>query len=178
MLSLGEFSERMDTAFAAKTRGELNVVLADLPGMRLVGSDDPRATVTHPQAATDPDYTGDTIRGVMSSVARRGRWHVPPTLRITSRLASVTLDFTEAVMQTQVVELVLDDYCSSLNLIVPDQATVDLNSVMLVGASTTNRVHTGPPIGRLHIVVRGRVRFGSVNVKQPFASKLRGLLGR
>src|SRR5436305_9369364 len=36
MLSLGEFTERMDTALGAKTRAELNAVLADLPGMRLV----------------------------------------------------------------------------------------------------------------------------------------------
>ncbi|MGY2063205.1 DUF1707 SHOCT-like domain-containing protein, partial [Nocardia gipuzkoensis] len=34
MLSLGEFTERMDTALAAKTRGELNAVLVDLPGIR------------------------------------------------------------------------------------------------------------------------------------------------
>src|SRR5947209_3005715 len=37
MLSLGEFTERMDTALAAKTRGELNAVLVDLPGIRLAG---------------------------------------------------------------------------------------------------------------------------------------------
>ena len=35
MLSLGEFTERMDTALASKTRGELNSVLADLPGMQI-----------------------------------------------------------------------------------------------------------------------------------------------
>ncbi|MBM4602617.1 DUF1707 domain-containing protein, partial [Rhodococcus hoagii] len=35
MLSLGEFTERMDTALAAKTRGELNAVLVDLPGMQI-----------------------------------------------------------------------------------------------------------------------------------------------
>ena len=42
MLSLGEFTERMDTALAAKTRGELNAVLVDLPGMRVAGTPQPR----------------------------------------------------------------------------------------------------------------------------------------
>ena len=41
MLSLGEFTERMDTALAAKTRGELNAVLVDLPGMRVAGTPQP-----------------------------------------------------------------------------------------------------------------------------------------
>lgn len=31
MITLDEFSERYDTALAARTRGELNAVLADLP---------------------------------------------------------------------------------------------------------------------------------------------------
>jgi Domain of unknown function (DUF1707) len=33
LLTLEEFSERTDVALAAKTRGELNLVLIDLPGM-------------------------------------------------------------------------------------------------------------------------------------------------
>lgn len=33
MLSIAEFTERMDTAMAARTRGELNSVLIDLPGV-------------------------------------------------------------------------------------------------------------------------------------------------
>src|SRR3546814_14399037 len=54
MLSLGEFTERMDTALAAKTRGELNSVLADLPGITLISDYDPPA---YPNAG-QPMYQG------------------------------------------------------------------------------------------------------------------------
>ena len=36
MLTLDEFSERIDRTLAARTRGELGAVVADLPGMDLV----------------------------------------------------------------------------------------------------------------------------------------------
>ncbi len=189
MLSLGEFTERMDTALAAKTRGELNSVLIDLPGVRLVGRPSaPPSTfvntapsfVKHPpvppplSANTMP---GGVIRSRLSGVSRRGPWHVAPSLHLNSLLSGVTLDFTEAIMSTQVVELNVDDYCSSLTLIVPTEATVDLNEVDLIGSSVNNKVRTGPPLGPLHLVVRGRVRFGSVTAKHPFMAHWRRMMG-
>lgn len=186
MLSLGEFTERMDTALAAKTRGELNAVLIDLPGIRVVEqgygdasmtSRGPADTVEEGPSIPSGRNRGDVIRGRMSSVTRKGRWQVPPRLFVSSRLSSVTLDFTEAIMQTQVVEIVVDDFCSSVTLVLPGEATVDMNGLDLVGASATNKVRTGSPIGPLHVVVRGRVRFGSVTAKHPFGTALRGLMG-
>ncbi|CRY81352.1 protein of unknown function [Nocardia farcinica] len=184
MLSLGEFTERMDTALAAKTRGELNSVLIDLPGVRLVGQ--PAAPATgfvntsapyQPPVAPPGTNHGAVIRSRLSGVNRRGPWHVPPTLHLNNWLSSVTLDFTEAVMATQVVEVVMDDFCSSLTLVVPAEATVDLNSLDLVGSSVNNKVRTGPPLGPLHLVVRGRVRFGSVTAKRPLIAHWRKLMG-
>ncbi|WP_431968366.1 DUF1707 SHOCT-like domain-containing protein [Nocardia sp. bgisy134] len=184
MLSLGEFTERMDTALAAKTRGELNAVLIDLPGVRLIGQPAARPTTfvnSTPSFANRPPMppapAGNVIRGRMSSVNRRGPWQVAPSLHLNNWFAGVTLDFTEAVMSTQVVELNIDDYCSSLTLVVPAEATVDMNGLDLIGASLNNKVRTGPPLGPLHLVVHGRVRLGSVTAKHPFIAHWRKLLG-
>lgn len=180
MLSLGEFTERMDTALAAKTRGELNAVLVDLPGIRLQGQ--PNQAPPMPErpsfdrARPAPAPSGNTIRTRLSSVNRKGRWQVPPVLHLSSQLSGVSLDFTQAVMSTQVVELRVDDFCSSLTLIVPAEATVDLNGLDLIGSSANNKVRTGPPYGPLHLVVTGRLRFGSVTAKQPFAAQFRRLM--
>lgn len=188
MLSLGEFTERMDTALAAKTRGELNSVLIDLPGVRLVGqpaapSTDfvnaprPLSGPSAPPLAPMPQHPGNVIRGRLSTLSRRGPWQVAPVLHTNNVLSSVTLDFTEAIMATQVVELHVDDYATGLTLIVPSEATVDLNGLDLVGSSATNKVRTGPPIGRLHLIVHGRTRFGSVTAKHPFMSNWRKIMG-
>ena len=177
MLSLGEFTERMDTALAAKTRGELNAVLIDLPGLQLAHPDDRSyapAPVAH-ASASNGDV--DVIRGRMSTLTRKGPWHVSPVLRVNTRLSSVTLDFTEAVMRTQVIEIQVDDFASSITLVVPSEATADLNGIELVGASATSKVRTGPPIGPLHLVVRGRIRFGSITAKHPFGTSFRSMMG-
>jgi hypothetical protein len=196
MLSLGEFTERMDTALAAKTRGELNAVLIDLPGVRLVGqpagiqpTGAPSTFVNNPplflknrpvpplaQRSTTA-LPGNLIRTRMSNHNRRGPWQVEPALHINSWLSGVTLDFTEAIMSTQVVELLVDDYLSSLTLIVPAEATVDLNAVDLIASSVNNKVRTGPPPGRLHLVVHGNVRFGSITAKHSFRAQLRKFMG-
>ncbi|MFI6871275.1 DUF1707 domain-containing protein [Nocardia sp. NPDC050406] len=176
MLSLGEFTERMDTALAAKTRGELNAVLIDLPGIRLVGQPAPAQRFLKPQAA--PTFAGppvpsghsNVIRTRISGMTRKGRWHVPPTLLLDNLFSGVTLDFTQAIMSTQVVEIRMQDKFSSLTLIVPPEATVDMNGLDLVGSSINNKVRTGPPIGPLHLVVHGRIRFGSITAKHPFAA--------
>ena len=170
MLSLGEFTERMDTALSAKTRGELNVVLADLPGIRVRGDAPP----TPPPAVP----ASDVIRGQFSGVNRKGAWHVPAKLLVSTRFSGVTLDFTQAVVPSQTVEIMLDDYCSSVTLVVRANATVDVNAVELVAASVTNKVRTGPPIGSLHLVVRGRLRFGSLTAKHPFGTGIRKLMGQ
>ncbi|AYJ47939.1 DUF1707 SHOCT-like domain-containing protein [Rhodococcus sp. P1Y] len=186
MLSLGEFTERMDTALAAKTRGELNSVLADLPGMQV--AEQPSAPDRYPPMRPDrttaqshaphwPASQSDVVKGTMSTVTRKGPWHVPPRMSLQSKMSTITLDFTQAVMSTQVVEIAIDDYCSSVTLVVPPEATVDLNGVETVGASASNKVRTGPPIGRLHVVVRGRVRFGSITAKHPLGTSLRRMLG-
>ena len=100
-----------------------------------------------------------------------------PVLRLNTRMSSVTLDFTEAIMRTQVVEIQVDDFASSITLVVPSEATVDLNGIDLVGANATNKVRTGPPIGPLHLVVRGRIRFGSITAKHPFGASFRSMMG-
>ncbi|CDP88344.1 MULTISPECIES: DUF1707 SHOCT-like domain-containing protein [Mycolicibacterium] len=161
MITLDEFSERYGTALAARTRGELNAVLADLPmGRPAVRSAAP-----------------EELRGWMSSVVRRGQWTVAPALHLTTRLCSTTLDFTSAVLSGPVVEIVIDDYCSSTELIVPASATADLNGVNAIAGSATVKVRTSPPSEQLHLVVRGSVRMGSVTVRHPFGSWLRRLSG-
>ncbi|MEV6096611.1 DUF1707 domain-containing protein [Nocardia sp. NPDC051981] len=183
MLSLGEFTERMDTALAAKTRGELNAVLIDLPGVRLVGQPAPAGqhfVQPPPRYATahrmPPAVPSNVIRARLSSVERKGVWHVPPALAINSMLGSVRLDFTQAVMSTQVVEIHVNDTCSSIELIVPAEATVDLNAIDLIGSSANTKVRTGPPIGPLHLVVHGTLRFSSVTAKHPFGTNWKRFL--
>ena len=165
MLTLDEFSERIDIVLAARTRGELRTVLADLPDME----------VPPPAMATPAE--DEQLRGRVSSISRRGQWRVPSRLRLNTRMCDTTLDFTNATLQSPTVVLDIDDYCSSTELILPDGATADLNGVETLAGSTTVKVPHGPRSERLHLMVRGRVRFGSVTARYSFGRVWRRMLG-
>lgn len=160
MLTLDEYTERVDVALAARTRGELDRVIADLPHVRR-------------DAAPAPP---EVLKSWMSGISRKGGWTVPARLQLVTRMCSTTLDFSSAVLPGPVVYLDIDDYLSSTELILPDGATADLNGVANIGSSTSVKVPTSPPSRRLHLVVSGKVRFGSLTARHPFGTSLKRLL--
>lgn len=181
-LTLGEFTDRMDAALAATTRAELNAVVIDIPGIRMVN---PQAGVATAASNGDagvgnrnssssgwfvPSLSGGGVRAElragMAGLTRTGPWRVPEVLRLHSRFSHVDLDFTEAEAQTQIVELVVDDICSTVTLIVPRDVTVDVSRLSCINGSTvTNDAYPGPPPGRLHLAIIGRLRFGTMTVR-------------
>lgn len=161
MLSLDEYTERVDVVLAARTRRDLDTVIVDLPHVR-----------REPAVPAQPEVH----RSWMSSISRKGQWTVPPRLRLATRMCSTTLDFTSAVLPGPLVYIEIDDYFGSTELILPDGATADLDGVDNFAASTEVKVATSPASNRLHVVVRGRVRFGSLTARHPFGTTLRRML--
>ena len=161
MLTLDEFSERIGSVLAARTRGDLRTVLADLPDM-----DVPPAVMAGPA-------DGELLRGRMSSISRRGQWTVQSHIRLNTRMCDTRLDFTSATLQSRTVVLDIDDYFSSTDLALPDGATADLTGVETTAGSIAVNVPHGPRSERLHLVVRGRVRFGTVTARYPFGRVFR-----
>jgi hypothetical protein len=79
---------------------------------------------------------------------RRGQWVVARRLRVTARAGSVRLDFTEAVIAHQVVEIDLNVSASSTTLVVPQGASVDVNNVELIAGHIRVRGVPHPPVRR------------------------------
>lgn len=158
MLTLDEFTERVDTVLAARTRGDLTVVLSDLP-LGAAGEVAPAEPMV--------------LRGRMTSLSRRGQWAAPPRIVLDTRMCDTTLDFRSATLQHPVVAIQVDDYCSATELILPDDATANLDAVRAVAGSITVSVDTAPPSPRLHVVLDGRVRMGSMTVRHGFGAALR-----
>jgi hypothetical protein len=169
MITLDEFSDRMDAALAARTRGELSAVVADLPHTHVVPVT--RDVPAPSSAAALP------IKATMSSIHRSGDWRVPEHLTLRTRFSDITLDLTRADVRTAVVTVDVDDVCSSTDIVVPDDFTVDINGLRCLGSSATSRATTAPPTGRVHVIVRGNIRFGSLTVKHPFGARLRRMWG-
>src|SRR5262245_33556063 len=70
LLTLAQFTERMDRALAAKTRAELNSVVVDLPGIRLSAPRVPGAAPQSAPPAPPADGPREVITARLNSVAR------------------------------------------------------------------------------------------------------------
>jgi uncharacterized protein DUF1707 len=159
MLDTAEFDERSGKAQAARTRRDLNELVIDLP-VRASG------------IATAPDSVIDSadaveLRGWFSSLRRRGDWVVPRRLVLAPRMGSADLDFTQARIDHDVVDIELDIAGGSVELRLPDGAGASLDGIDVIAGNAEdhrrNISHSGRPLFR----ITGRVRWGSVEIRGP-----------
>lgn len=154
-LTMVEFEERMDRAYASRTRQELAPLLADLP-------DD------HAPARTVAAPVQTEISGFLSSHRRSRRWQVPRRLRTRLVMSSASLDLTEAVLPPE-VEIDLALFMTSVELIVPQGVWVDTQPVTEILSSTSNRTDRPQTHSGCTIRVGGRSVMSSVTVRHPNA---------
>ncbi|AXB48925.1 hypothetical protein A4R43_30660 [Amycolatopsis albispora] len=170
MLDLDEFTERTDKALASRTRGELNSVLADLPG--LVHRDAAPVLATGAAPVPPNPYAPPSagkpleLRAHGSNLKRSGQWQVPSHLRVRNKYASTKLDFTEAVLTSPVVYIELDTKWGGVELVVPEEAGVDLNAITEIKwGSVEDKRKRQPASGSPTIIVTGRVHGGPLVVR-------------
>lgn len=159
MLDTAEFDERSGRAQAARVRRELNELVVDLPV---------RASELSPMTDSVVDSADAVeLRGWFSSLKRRGDWVVPRKLVLRPRMGSAELDFTEARIDHDVVLIELDVAGGSVELRVPDGASVSMDDVEVVAGSAEDhrkRISRG---GRPHFQITGQLRWGSLEIRGP-----------
>ncbi|MCU1685717.1 MAG: hypothetical protein JWQ81_6456 [Amycolatopsis sp.] len=182
MLDLDEFTERTDIALAARTRGELNVVLTDLPGLihrDAMPEQTPPATPwrqPNPYSQQPKFGRGERVEltAKYSSLNRSGYWVVPPAMLIRNKYGSTRLDFTEAHVEYPVVYIELDIRWGGVEIIIPDTANIDVNSISEIKfGSVEDKTRFAGPNATPRYVLTGRVHGGSLKIRHP----RRGLFG-
>ena len=167
LLSLDDFTARADIALAARTRGELNAVLVDLPGL------------VSAEAPTAPEPKPVEIRASMSTVRRRGAWDVPRALSVRNRAGTVELDFTEARITDPVITVDVDVSMGTVELVIPDEAACDLHVDTVVGGTVSDRGARRATGGGTRFMVTGLVKAGNLNIRRPTVARIGPLvLGR
>lgn len=158
LIDIGEFEERSALVSAARIRPELDILVDDLPG--------PGAIVTSAADRVE-------LRGWMGSLKRHGEWIVPTRLALVRRMGSVELDLTSARFAGPVVVIELDMVRGSVDIRLPDKASVSIDDVTVYGGSARERRKDAPAEGTPHVVLTGRVVLGSVNIRGPKRPLLR-----
>ena len=147
-----EFDQRMRGALTARTRADLDALLADLPaeGPAIGPAGGP---------ATSP---GRLAVAFKSSVRRAGRWRVPERYRAVVYKGSGWLDLRAAELTAPVTTLVAVAYKSQVTILVPPGVRVEAGGF---GADTDTEPGAVVPAGAPVVHVRGFSYKGTVQVR-------------
>jgi hypothetical protein len=155
-ITLVELDERLAVVYGARYEADLLPPLADLPG----------PVPMAPPVPTRPAGPPTVLRAGFSGIKRTGAWVVPARLRVQSVMGSVLLDFCRAQNPHPVVEIELDIAAGSAKLLLPDEATANVDGLVATLGEIKSRVPSQPRAGGPHFVVRGRCGLGTVTVRR------------
>jgi len=160
LIDIDEFEDRSTRVSTARTRGELDTLVGDLPG--------PGAIVTSAADRVE-------LRGWLGSLKRHGEWTVPTRLALVRRMGSVELDLTNARFAGPVVVIDLDMVRGSVQIWLPDGASASVDDVTVYAGSARDLRKGAPGEGTPHVVLTGTMVMGSVKIRGPKRPKLRRL---
>jgi hypothetical protein len=156
-ISIQELHERLDRTYAARTMGELDRVVADLP----LDEDLP---------AVLQDGSGvlrlHTARG--KTVRQTGPWVVPPRISVQCRWGTARLDFTQArcAQREVAIEVECDSLFGDIVIVVPRGWRVRSDEVTTRSmGSVHNRPPEPPAPDAVTLRLSGHVRSGDIWVR-------------
>ena len=172
-LTLDEFADRAGQVYAAQTRADLEVVLADLPGdlgppvPATVGTTTPATFGSGQDAVAVATPRRRRFVGIMSSATARGPWRAPPEIRAFAFWGSVFIDLTNATIESPVVDIRATALMGGVTIRLPEGIPVDVGGFVVMGG-TTNLVRNVPPIpGAPLIRVHATGMWGGVTIRNP-----------
>ena len=161
-LTLDELTKRLDGAYGAKTRDDLDRVLHDLQA----------------RAAPQPPSTRPRRRwllAVMGGTDLRGRFRVEDGLRVVAVMGGANIDLRQAELTRPELTITVFSLMGGVNVVVPPGVEVDGHSVFAIMGGRHIRVPDDYVPGAPRIRVRGLAVMGGLNVSAK-GGRPRGLL--
>jgi hypothetical protein len=164
-LTMDELDERLDAVYAAKTYAELEPITHDLPG---TGTSYVPSTTS--AAAADPArFGGEPSSGgafaILGGFTRKGDWVVPKNFNAFMFMGGGEIDLREARFAEREVTINIVAIMGGCEITVPEDATVRVTGVGVMGAFDHVNPGAGTPDGPV-ITVSGLAFMGGVDVKR------------
>lgn len=152
-LTLEEFAGRIERAYLAKTRDELDELTRDLPAPA------PAA----PQRRQKP--ASRWIVSVIGATERHGRWRLGRSTNVVSVIGSTELDLRHVVLEDVDSTITVVAVAGAVEITVPEGVDVDVGGFAFIGAKefTPSKAPPPPSAPTLRITVYGLL--GAVEVK-------------
>ncbi len=171
-LTLEEFGDRVAEALAARTKGDLEPLVADLPATAtaaILAPGVPAPSVPTQGVPTqgvpaprDPAVRRRAeITQTIGSVKRGGRWRIDRDMQLGTVVGSVKLDLRQAEIVGSPVALHVQTVVGSVKVWIPYGVAVEVNGGSVLGSRSVDEDSPGPnaPVLRLRIdTVVGSVR--------------------
>ncbi|MFK4144070.1 DUF1707 domain-containing protein [Streptomyces sp. NPDC004065] len=124
-LTADEHAERVEGVLHAKTVGELEVFIRDLPAGRRAGAA-PGCTAApnRPPAGLIPPDADDNVVAVFSAAMRKGRWRAGRRLHAYAIFGSVEIDLSEALFEYQQVVIKAVSVFGDVQIRVPENVSL------------------------------------------------------
>jgi DUF1707 SHOCT-like domain len=164
-LSMDELDERLDAVYAAKTYAELEPITHDLPDSRAayVPAPSPAAKLDPARFGGEPTSSGAVA--ILGGFTRKGDWVVPKEFTAFMFMGGGEIDLRDARFSERQVTIHVVAIMGGCEVIVPDDATVYVTGIGILGAFEHTESSGGSPDGPV-ITVNGVAFMGGVEVKR------------
>ncbi|MBM9504460.1 DUF1707 SHOCT-like domain-containing protein [Actinacidiphila acididurans] len=168
-LDASEHAERLDRTYAAKTMGELEPLVRDLPAGRAAGAG--------PAAGRGQDYglTGENpnLVGIIGGAERKGRWRVGSRINAVAIVGGVEIDLTEATFTAPELVIHCTAIMGGISIRLPENVTLRGGGVVgIMGGSDIKAFESEDP-GAPVVRVNGLAIWGGVEAKAKRGKKVK-----
>ncbi|MEV6005222.1 DUF1707 domain-containing protein [Streptomyces sp. NPDC051976] len=170
-LDAAEHSERLDRVYAAKTLGELEPLVRDLPVGRPPGVTVP-APAPRGYAA---DLTGENpnLVGILGGAERKGRWRVGSRITAVAIMGGVEIDLTEATFTAPELVIHCTAIMGGVSIRLPENVTLRGGGVVGIMGGSDVKAFEAPDSGAPVVRVDGLAFWGGVEAKAKRGKKVK-----
>ncbi|MEX0837037.1 MAG: DUF1707 domain-containing protein [Gemmatimonadota bacterium] len=173
-LTVEEFERRLDAAHQARSKDELDALLADLPTApnsvaRRASSLESRGGA---HEVADPDRVKDReiVVAVMGGNGRKGRWIPARHSVVMAVMGGAELDFRDAVMPPGVTEVQIYAFWGGVDILVPPDMHVESTGFAVMGGfdhAAEDAVEPSPGAPSLRITGIAVMGAVDISVRRP-----------
>jgi hypothetical protein len=149
-LTMDELDQRLDAVYAAKTYAELEPITHDLPETGTGFGGEP---------------TSQGAVAILGGFTRKGEWIVPKEFTAFMFMGGGEIDLREARFSQREVSIHIVAIMGGCEVIVPEDATVYVTGIGILGAFEHSDAGPGSPDGPV-ITINGVAFMGGVDVKR------------
>ncbi len=154
-LDVDELEERLQLAYAARTRAELDTLLADVGGFIEGDLGDGPVTVPAPRAGAGararvvPSAEAGTswIVSIMGGNERSGRWRVAERCTVVNLMGGTEIDLRDVELSDAVTQINVYTLMGGFEIRVPDGIDVQVSKFALMGGHEVKLGSEPPPPG-------------------------------